>query len=106
MSFAKGALAAAKRLRAFPYDVAPQDAAAVNDVMAALEAAAQEAEAWEAVHQWRRSSDSYSYKAGFDIALGFYFECYLGAQKVCGFYGITRLEVLLEAAAWCLTESK
>lgn len=97
------ALEAAQRLLSFPYDVGPQDAADVNEVIAALEAAAQETEAWKAIEAWldvdmcrairtQKTNIGKWWVVMRDKDRG-------NALALC--VGETRLESLTKAAAWC-----
>jgi hypothetical protein len=75
-------------------------------VRSALEAAQQEAEAWEAIEEWCEQD-----KNTRDIAMGpqsradgWYLRLLGRARKQAPFVGRDRLEALTKAAAWCRAE--
>jgi hypothetical protein len=76
----------------------------VHAIRLALGAAQQEADAWEAVHQWRKLADAHSYCAGFDVSDGYWFWLWLDEKVLGKFTAETRLEALTKAAEFCRKE--
>lgn len=80
-------------------------------VRAALEAAQQEAEAWEAIEAWSKARHG-SYDSGYSVAGRNFPACWrfelhtpgtnaMGRSSSGSLFGATRLEALTKAAAWC-----